>query len=82
MSANYKISRNLEASIIDFLKVKFDADWTNIACEKTFVRIYKQELPSVCVRVGVTVHDKVEIGNTTTKRIPQVLIDIFGTSED
>ncbi len=81
MSTNYRISRNLEASIIDALKDFFNTDWTNIACEKTFARIYDQDLPSICVRCGVTAHDKVEIGSTSTKRIPQILIDIFATSD-
>jgi len=81
MANQYRISRNIEASIIDFLKTNFDIDWSGISVEKTFARIYNQELPSVCIRCGVTAHEKVEIGSTSTKRIPQVLIDIFGSSD-
>ncbi|KKL59180.1 hypothetical protein LCGC14_2217930 [marine sediment metagenome] len=75
--AIYRPNRNIEASMIDFLDTELKAQWSNIKVEKTFARIYGIALPSVCVRVGTTSYDKVEIGSETIKRNPQVLIDIF-----
>jgi len=77
----YRTSRNIEASIIDFLKENFDDDWTGISVEKSFARIYDITLPSICIRTNVTSHDKAEIGENSTKRTVQVLIDIFGSDD-
>ena len=38
-------------------------------------------LPSICVRIGTTIHERVEVGSDSTWRTPQVLIDIFSTSD-
>ena len=81
MAGQYRYSRNIEASIIDYLKEQLVVDWTDVGCEKNFARIYDLPLPSVCVRLSTTVHDKVEIGDNATKRNPLILIDIFGTSD-
>lgn len=77
----YRISRNIEASFIDFLKPLLLADWGFDRVEKTFARIYSIELPSVCIRVGDTIHSKAEIGDDATIRDVHVLIDIFATSD-
>lgn len=73
----YRISRNIEASIIDYIKDQLIGNWTGVNVEKTFSRIYKIELPSICIRCGVTTHEKAEIGADSTTRNPQVLLDIF-----
>lgn len=77
----YRISRNIEASIIDYIRTEITGAWSNIHVEKTFARIYDIELPSICIRVGVTTHEKVEIGADATIRTPVVLLDIFATSD-
>jgi len=77
----YRPSRNIEASIIEFIREELAGDWTNINVEKTFARIYDLKLPSICIRVGTTAHEKAEIGADSTTRTPQVLIDIFCTSD-
>lgn len=79
--SQYRISRNIEASIIDYIKDQLSEDWNNINVEKTFARIYSLELPSVCIRCGVTTHEKAEIGADSTTRNPQVLLDVFCTSD-
>jgi hypothetical protein len=79
--SEYRPSRNIEASITDFLKTNFDADWTGVNVEKTFARIYDSTLPSVCVRVSDTTHNKVEVGSNATWRFPLILIDIFARSD-
>lgn len=84
MANQYRISRNIEASILDFLDDLFNgfgSDWYGISVEKTFAKIYKAKLPSVCVRVGVTTYDRVEIGNTAIKRTAQIFIDLFTQSD-
>lgn len=84
---SYRRSRNIEASIIQYLQTEIDNDWNNITVEKTFSRVYqipmneKSKTACICVRVGTTAHDYVEIGSNSTKREPQILIDIFATSD-
>ncbi len=80
----YRISRNIEASIIQFLQTKLAEDgWTNINVEKTFKRVYSTEVtvPVICIRVGNTEHEFVEIGTNSTLRNPLILIDIFASSD-
>ena len=77
----YRKSRAIEASIIDYLKNELQSQWNDIKVEKTFARIYKISLPSVCIRCGVTIHEKVEIGTDATTRTPQVLVDIFASDD-
>jgi hypothetical protein len=77
----YRPSRNIEASIIDYLKPLFLTDWGTDRVEKTFAKIYDIELPSICVRLSDTAHTEIEIGNTATTRTPLILIDIFTTSD-
>lgn len=78
----YRISRNLEASIIKFIEAQLVlASWTGINVTKTFAKVYSLSLPSICVRVGDTAHEKVEVGSDSTKRDAQVLIDIFAEND-
>jgi len=77
----YRISRNIEASFIDFLKPLLQADWGFDRVEKTFAQIYDITVPSVCIRVGDSIHSKAEIGDDATIRDVHVLIDIFATSD-
>lgn len=81
MANTYRISRNIEASFIDYLKDNLIADWNIDRVEKTFARINEIELPSVCIRVGESIHSKVEIGDNTTVRDIHVLIDLFCTGD-
>lgn len=80
MSTSYRYSRNIEASIIDQFTTWFTADWTGVDCVKTFANV-TEDLPTVCIRVGVTEHTKAEIGTDSTYREVQVLIDLFYTSD-
>lgn len=73
----YRQSRNIEASIIEYLTTQLATDSWVVTVEKTFSKIYKINLPSICVRVGDTLHDRIEIGSTSTKRTATVLIDLF-----
>lgn len=84
----YRISRNIEASIMNFLEDEFStAGWNNIAIEKTFSRVKGIQMNEntgtgiVCVRVGLTEHDKIQIGDNATQRFPQVFLDIFAIND-
>jgi len=80
----YRISRNLEASIIQYLQTKLEEDgWNGVNVEKTFKRVYSTEVtvPIICVRLGNTDHEFVEIGTNSTMRNPLILVDIFASSD-
>lgn len=77
----YRPTRNIEASIITKLQTDFNTDWSGVTVEKSFNRVYDIALPVVCVRVGVTSHEFVEIGTDSTWRKPQLLIGVFADNE-
>lgn len=86
--AIYRTSRNIEASVIQHIEQELlSAGWTDISVEKTFNRIYDipvdtfQKQGAVCVRLEDTTHQQAEIGKTSTRRLPFLLIDIFATSD-
>ncbi len=81
--AIYRTSRNIEASIIDQITALLNTAGFNVAVEKTFARIYElaNNVPGVLVRVGTSAHPKVEIGEDSTMRTVQVLLDIFATGD-
>lgn len=76
----YRISRNLEASIIQYLESELSkAEW-NVKVEKTFSRVYKIDIHQnaiICVRLEDTTHTKVELGSSATLRRALVFIDLF-----
>lgn len=78
---NYRQSRSIEASLIDYLTPELVTAWTGINVEKTFARIYNITLPSVCIRIGDTSHPKAEVGSEGTTRTAQVFIDIFASDD-
>lgn len=86
--AIYRISRNLEASIVQYIEEELaSAGWTNITVEKSFKKVYGipvdtfQKQGAICVRLSDTIHDSAQIGDNSTVRKPLILIDIFATSD-
>ncbi len=77
----YRVSRDIEASLVDFLKPLFLADWGIDRIEKTFKNVKGINLPMLVLRAGETDHTKAEVGDTATIRTTQVLIDIFANSD-
>jgi len=81
----YRISRNAEASIIQFLETELASAWSKVTIEKTFARVYEIDLPAgsaiICVRCGDAIHSKAELGSNSTTREIHVLLDIFSTSD-
>jgi hypothetical protein len=77
----YRISRNIEASFIDYITAEINASWTGVSVEKSYTRIYELDVPGIWVRLGTTEHERVQVGNDSTVRTPQILIDIFGQDD-
>lgn len=78
---SYRTSRNFEASIIQYIEDQLIGDWDNIVVEKTFAKVSLSNLPVICVRVGVTDHTRAEIGETSTYRTANILLDIFAEND-
>ena len=84
----YRISRNIEASIIEYIIAQLAAaSWSNVNVEKTFSRIYgiqmdeNKQTAAICVRCSDTNRKRVEIGDDAVVRSELVLIDVFATSD-
>lgn len=78
----YRISRNIEASLIDWLTEELeDAGWTGIRVEKSFAEVYKGTLPCICINVLEIRPEKIEIGSKTNLKYFTVNIRIFATSD-
>ena len=80
--------RNIEASTIEKIEdILTDADWSNTTVVKGLSRAYDINLDPnksesiISVRIGLTIHQGTEVGSITTRRKPQILIDIFATSD-
>jgi len=78
---SYRASRNIEASILDFLTTNLNADWTGISVEKTFANVSGDNLPVVLVRTSDVEHERHELGSSLTKRHPLILIDIYAKTD-
>jgi len=78
----YRISRNIEASLIDFVTTELtNAGWTGIRTEKAFAEVYRGELPAICINVVSVDPTKLEIGSKTNLKYFQISIRIFATSD-
>jgi hypothetical protein len=77
----YRPSRNFEESILYYLETQAAIDWSSLSVEKTFNRVYESTLPVLCVMNGTTDHERVGVGSTSTKRTPQIIIDIFANDD-
>ena len=62
----YRISRNCEASLIDWITEELsDAGWTGIRVEKSFAQVYKGTLPCILIEQDPEDDTKLEIGSKT-----------------
>jgi len=78
----YRISRNIEASLIDAISAALTADgWTGVRTEKSFAEVYEGTLPCICVSVVELRPQKLEIGSKTNIKYFTVNIKIFATSD-
>ena len=82
--ATYRITRNIEASIIDYISAQLtSAHWTGISVVKGFEEVYEQKLslPAIAVRSESSVEEYKEIGDNAEVRNYQVLLNIFATDD-
>ena len=79
----YKVSRCLEASFIDFLTNNFSVDWSNVTVIKGFRRAYDYNvtLPIISVRLNDTNYTNIQIGSKQSVRETIIYLDIFATSD-
>ncbi|MHA1294643.1 MAG: hypothetical protein ACTSQJ_18560 [Promethearchaeota archaeon] len=79
----YRLSRNIEASLIDFFTEQFEIDWSefNIRTVKVFLQAYEGTLPAVCIEEVTTNPVKKEIGSSAWLKIPEISIRVFATSD-
>jgi hypothetical protein len=75
--ATYRTTRNIEASVIEFLREILESTWTDVKVEKSFAKIYEISLPSICVSSENTVYNKIQIGDNSFERNVNVIIDLF-----
>lgn len=79
----YRITRNLEASIQQQLEEQLATSWSNVDVVQSYAEVYDMPIGGddnnaiICLRCGTTGHEKVEISSNSTKRTPQIFIDLF-----
>ena len=81
MSTPFRVSRNVELSVLDYLDTELASHWTGVTLVKGFQQAYKAALPVVCVRLISTASNRKEIGNYELKKLHNIVIDIFATSD-
>jgi len=78
----YRISRNIEASLVDFITAELTTDsWTGIGVLKGFPQDYKGKAPFIGVEVLSLDPVKLEIGSKTHIKNYNVKIRIFATND-
>lgn len=78
----YRISRNIEASIIDRITADLvTGSWTGIRVEKSFAEVYKGTLPCIVVNALEIRPQKLEIGSKTNLKYFTVNIRIFALND-
>ena len=78
----YRQSRNIEASLVDFITTQLSTDgWTGIKVLKGFPQDYKGATPFIGLEVLDLNPKKLEIGSKTHIKYYTVKIRIFATSD-
>jgi hypothetical protein len=78
----YRISRNIEASLIDRITANLITDgWTNIYVEKTFAEIYGGHCPAILVNVQEIRPEHLEVGSKTYLKYFTIYIRIFASND-
>jgi hypothetical protein len=82
--ANYRISRNIEKSLLDFITYQLahaTPVWTGIRVEKGFSKDYKEKIPMIGVEALEIRPQKKEIGSKTNIKYYTVKIRIFASDD-
>lgn len=79
----YRVSRNIEASFIEYIETELSATggWSGVTVTKTFADVDGISLPVICIRCGNTGHTKAQLGDESTVREANLLIDIFAEND-
>ena len=77
----YRESRNLEISTKDYITEQINASWSGINVYRSFGEVSDNNLPAVCIRLGNTLHENVEVGDTATTRTATIFVDIFALDD-
>jgi hypothetical protein len=79
---SYRISRNVEASIIDYITAELTTDgWIGVRVEKAFAEVYRSNLPCLCINVSTRPDKRREIGTNSLSKFVNIEIRIFATSD-
>ena len=77
----YQTTRNIEASLVDYLQAQIDSSWTGISVIVGFEEAYVADMPIVALFVQDTLYTSIEVGNTNQQRQPLINLNIFATSD-
>ena len=76
----YRPSRNLTASIIDYITAQLIVDgWSGVTVMKGNAKVYDTAVPIIAVRLSDSSHTPNEIGSTSTIRETLLFLDIYGS---
>jgi hypothetical protein len=78
----YRLSRNVEASVIDKITADLVTDgWTGIYCEKVFSEIYEGHFPAILVNVTDRPEKRLEVGSDGLSDFVNIEIRIFAEND-
>lgn len=80
--STYRISRNIEKSIIDYITTELTTDgWVGIYVEKVFAQVYEGKFPCILVNVSNRPDTRREIGSNTLSKFFNIEIRIFANDD-
>jgi len=78
--STWRSKRNIENSILKYIKENIESDWSNINVGLSFD--YKENsLPFIAIRADSATHTKLELGSTTLNSKDLIIIDIYATGD-
>jgi hypothetical protein len=78
----YRISRNIEASLVDRITADLVSDgWTDIRVDKSFAEVSKGTLPCIAINALEIRPTKLEVGSKTNLKYFTINIRIFANND-
>jgi hypothetical protein len=76
--ADYRDTRNIEASLIEFIRQKLiDDEWEGVSVVKNFNQAYEQKVPVISIEEDNNTPTRKEIGSTDLRNYYAIYINIF-----
>ncbi len=76
--STYRITRNIEASVVDYIVAQLTADsWSGIRVELDFSEAYKEPLGCIVINADENPDQRLEIGGNTLQKIFNLEFRIF-----